>query len=296
MNTESRSNINTFLPYGFVLLQGLLYGFGDPISKAAYETMPVYSLLTVRYTIAFLFLLIIGRKGFFKEVRRTNITVWILPSICIGLAYVVGNIALVLTEATSVAFLRQLATVFTPILAFMFYRKAYGWRHVPVQIAVIAGLYLMCGLGGLSGFGLGEIAALVAAVTAAGALVFGEKALESMSVVTLTTLQCGVSALMALILAIADEGGVHMGAATPKIWLIIVYLAILCTVAGYFLQNAAMRSISSSSVALLQCFCPVMTAMFSLAILGEKLNFVGIIGAFIILACCAIETVFPRNS
>ena len=30
-----------------ILLQSVLYGFGDPISKAAYETMSVYSLMTV---------------------------------------------------------------------------------------------------------------------------------------------------------------------------------------------------------------------------------------------------------
>ena len=35
-----------WLPIGFILLQSLLYGFGDPISKSAYEVLPVYSLLT----------------------------------------------------------------------------------------------------------------------------------------------------------------------------------------------------------------------------------------------------------
>ena len=38
--------------YLFVLLQGLIYGFGDPISKAAYEILPVYSLLSLRYLLA----------------------------------------------------------------------------------------------------------------------------------------------------------------------------------------------------------------------------------------------------
>ena len=44
---------------GLILLQSVLYGFGDPISKAAYETMSVYSLMTVRYAIAVAALLLV---------------------------------------------------------------------------------------------------------------------------------------------------------------------------------------------------------------------------------------------
>lgn len=48
---------------GLILLQSVLYGFGDPISKAAYETMSVYSLMTVRYAIAVAALLLVcGRR------------------------------------------------------------------------------------------------------------------------------------------------------------------------------------------------------------------------------------------
>lgn len=35
-------------PMSLILLQDILYGLGDPISKYAYESIPVYSLLTIR--------------------------------------------------------------------------------------------------------------------------------------------------------------------------------------------------------------------------------------------------------
>ena len=38
-----------WLPFLFIFLQSVLYGLGDPISKSAYEVLPVYSLLTARY-------------------------------------------------------------------------------------------------------------------------------------------------------------------------------------------------------------------------------------------------------
>lgn len=284
-----------WLPYLFIFLQSALYGFGDPISKAAYEVMPVYSLLTVRYLIALLFLLVVFGRRILRGLKTASPKDWLLPSLCIGGAYVVGNIALELTAATSVAFLRSLATVMTPLLALAVYRRTFSKKHIPIQILVVVGLYLLCGLGGLSGFGLGEIFALLCALLLAGSLIFGERALEKMDPVTLTALQTAASVLMAALCALIFDGGWHFSGASPSVWGIIVYLAILCTVAGYLLQNAALRFLSSRTVALLQCFCPVMTAFFSRLVLGESLSAAGMAGALLILLCVVAETLLKED-
>ena len=293
------------IPYCLVLLQGVLYGFGDPISKAAYEVMPVYSLLTVRYLIATCFLMLFFAKPVLRGLKESSVREWMLPSVCIAAGYIAGNIALDLTAATTVAFLRSLLTVMTPILAFICYKKKYYWSHLPILVAVVIGMYLLCGMGGLGKFGAGEIWSLACAALEAGALVFGEKALQNTSPLSLTTVQCGMSCAMALICALLFEGGVQVhgdsaaltsgGMSMTMVWLTIVYLAILCTVAGYFLQNVAMKKISSSSVALLQCFCPVMTALFSRIILAEKLSVAGNIGAAIILICVIAESLIQNK-
>lgn len=147
-----------WLPFFFIFLQSVLYGFGDPISKAAYEVLPVFSLLTVRYGIAFLFLLLIFNKRIVQGIKAASLKDWLLPSLCIGGSYVLSNIALELTAATSVAFLRSLSTIMTPLLALAVYRKKFGKKHVPVQLLL------------------------------AGSLIFGEKALDRVDPVTLTAL------------------------------------------------------------------------------------------------------------
>ena len=279
-----------WLPIGFILLQNTLYGFGDPISKAAYEVLPVYSLLSARYGIALAFLLLCFGRRILRGLKACSWRDWLLPSLCIGGAYVVGNIALVLTAATAVAFLRSLSTVMTPLLAWVLFRRRLGIRHIPVLVLSVVGLYLLCGLGGLSGFGLGEILALVTALLLSGALIFGEKAVERVDPITLTAVQTAASVAMALVCALVVEKGIHLEAATGKHWAIIVYLALACTVAGYLLQNAALGTLSARVVALLQCICPVMTALFSFLLLGEQLSPVGLIGAAILLGCVAAET------
>ena len=70
------------IPYALILLQSLLYGFGDPISKAAYERMPVCSLLAVRYSVAFAFLMLIGGRRVVRELRNLRSAAWIAPSAC----------------------------------------------------------------------------------------------------------------------------------------------------------------------------------------------------------------------
>ena len=293
MASRSRSK---WFPCFLILLQSLLYGFGDPISKFAFDVMPVYSMLSLRYTMALAVLLLLFGKRIWNGLRQCSVKDWILPTLCMAGAYVVNNIALDLTAATSVAFLRSLATVMTPLLALAAYRRTYRWQHIPIQCLVVVGLYLLCGLGGLSGFGLGEVLSLLSALLLAGSLVFGEHALERVDPITLSTLQVAASVLMAAICAPIFNGGLHLELTTPTIWAIITYMAIGCTLAGYLLQNAALTTRSSRTAALLQCACPVLTAVFSRFVLDERLSVAGIIGAVIILICVVAETLMEDDT
>lgn len=295
MNPTTQTKTFQWLPIAFILLQSTLYGFGDPISKAAYEVVPLYALLAARYTIAFLFLMAIFGKRVIRGLKACSVKDWLLPSLCIAGGYIATNIAIVFTTATATAFLRSLSTVMTPLLALVIFRKRFNRKHIPVLLLVVVGLYLLCGRGGLTGFGIGEIFGLLSALLLAGSLVFGEKALDKVDPVALTTVQTAMSVVLTTLCAFLLEGGIHLESAGTTEWLIIVYLAILCTVAGYLLQNAALRSISSRMVALVQCTGPVMTAFFSFLILGERLNLAGLTGAAILLACVVAETLMKDD-
>lgn len=272
-------------PEALIILQSIVYGFGDPISKIAFEVTPVYSMMTVRYSIAFFVCLVLFRRRIVKTLRTVPVRAWLIPGLCIGLTYLLNNVALALTDATSVAFLRSLSVVFTPAFAYIIYRTRYSRLHILLQIMVLPGLYLLCVRGGLSGFGAGEIVTLAAAVFAAGALVFSRNYLEMVDPVSLTALQGGCSAALALAGSLIFEGGIHLERTTPQAWLIILYLAIACTFLGYLMQNLALTRISERSVAMLQTLCPVMTAVFAYLLLGEKLSAAGIAGAAIIIIC-----------
>lgn len=278
-------------PEALIVLQSIVYGFGDPISKIAFEVTPVYSMMSVRYSIAFIVCFVLFRKRIIETVKTVPVRAWLIPGVCIGLTYLLNNVALSLTDATSVAFLRSLSVVITPVFAFLIYHTSYKWQHIALQILVLPGLYLLCVRGGLSGFGIGEVVTLGAAAFWAGALVFTKGYIETVDPISLTSLQAGCSAALAIAGSLIFEGGIHTETTTPAAWLIILYLAIACTFLGYLMQNLALTKISDRSVALLQTLCPVMTAIFSFFLLGEKLSAAGIFGAAIIIICVVASTV-----
>ncbi|MFR3390168.1 MAG: EamA family transporter [[Clostridium] scindens] len=61
------------------------------------------------------------------------------------------------------------------------------------------------------------------------------------------------------------------------------------------LQNFALSWSPPSLVSMVQCSQPVLTAIISFLLLGERLGTLGLIGAFIILACTLAESIKSRN-
>ena len=94
-------------PEALIILQSIIYGFGDPISKIAFEVTPVYTMMSVRYLIAFVICAVIFRKRILNTLRTVPVKAWLIPGVCIGMSYLLNNVALSMTDATSVAFLRS---------------------------------------------------------------------------------------------------------------------------------------------------------------------------------------------
>ena len=159
MNTKwlRNANITTRVAVMLILLQGVLYGLGEPVSKAVFAVMPVYSMISIRYVVALIVLMLCFGREIVDGYKKCSVRDWLPPSLCMGFTCLFNNMALELTTATTISFLRSLSTVITPLLAVILLHRRYSWKHFPIQVFVVVGLYLMCGVGNISGFGLGEV-------------------------------------------------------------------------------------------------------------------------------------------
>ena len=284
-------SVNKYKYMGFILLQSVIYGFGNPLTKIAFKSITPFWSLSVRFTIAFIvFMLFFGRRiiGSLKSVEPK---VYLPAGICMATAYITCNLALSWTSATNVGFLMSLPVIFAPILALLIYKVKYRLIHIPVQIVVVIGLYLLCFDGEKLVFGKGEITALITAISIAGALVFGEESLKQLDAVAVSAVQAGITALISLPCTLIFENTEILVHVTIPAWLVVLYLAIFCTNIAYMLQNSALKYISASTVSMLQCTQPILTAIISYLLLREKLSTLGIIGAAIIIVCIIAENI-----
>ncbi len=275
-----------------IVIQSILYGIMDVVSKQAYQIMSVYCFLFLRYVLATAIMLALWGKQIFSELRRASASSYIVPGLCMSSAFIFSNLALRFTSATNMSFIRSLSALIAPLLALLFFGQRYRIKDVLLQLFMLVGLYLLCAKGGLGRFGMGEVFTLIAATLVAGSLVFGKTALDHISAKTLSFVQtalavvfCGISMLI--------SGSMHelMLAGSLRMILYLLYAAIGCTIIGYLLQNVALVHISAKQVGIVQCLYPIATALVAYSVLGEKLSLLGVLGAVIITVCVLLENI-----
>ena len=114
------------LPYALlILLQSVLYGFGNPLSKIGFESITVLWCLGIRFSgAAALMLLLFGRRTV-RTLRAAPLKAWLPCSLAMAAAYASCNMALQFTTATNVGFLMSLPVLFTPALARLVLKRPY---------------------------------------------------------------------------------------------------------------------------------------------------------------------------
>lgn len=284
-----RKTMKKFKYITFILLQSLVYGVGNPLTKVAYGSITPFWLLTVRFAMAFFIFMIFYGKSIVRQVRTVRRSLWLPSSLCCAGAYISCNVALSLTSATNVGFIMSLPVLFAPVLSVLVFRKKYEFRKLPVQLLMIVGLFLLCCSGGTFSFGAGEFLALLDAVFLAGVLVFGERAMQEMDVITVTALQTGVTCGLSFAGALLFDDLAVLGRIQPEAWMVAVYLAVFCTVIAYLLQNEAVKHLSASTVSMIQCTQPILTAAVAYVLLKEHLSGPGLLGAALIIGCLLID-------
>jgi drug/metabolite transporter (DMT)-like permease len=205
-----------------IVLQCVIYGIGNPITKIAFESITPFWCLAFRFTLATLVLAAVAGRKSVAELRAARPGDWIPAALCTAGAYIGCNIALDLTTATMVGFLISLPVLFVPFLAVFVLHRPYRWAFLPAQLAVVAGLYLLCSNGGAFSFGAGEALGLLVAVCMAGTLVWGERSLRNLSPLAVSFAQVAVTAVFSVFGALLFERGTDLAAVRPAAWLVIL--------------------------------------------------------------------------
>lgn len=282
---------NTLIGGGMVLLQTLFWGIGNPLLKYALSVMPLYWCLTLRFLPTALLTYIIFRpdmKVLFEHKKLFRRTVGL--SIVTAAAYILANLGLKYTSATTAGFLMSIAVLFTPFVAWLMYRKPIkAFSLIPIGIVTV-GMFLISFDGSGISLGWGEFFAALSSVASAMQYAMSVETLEEVPPISLTVFQTGFVGLVTLTLALCTENASALTAAPMNSYLVIVYLVIFATLIAYILQNYALQRISAVYASLMYCVEPVFTAAASYVVLHEVLTVPGWIGAILILGSAVLAT------
>lgn len=143
-----------------VVVQTVIFGFGNVITKFAYESVTPLWCMVLRFGLALAF----GPR-MVRELRGAKLDDWAPTAACLAVGYIACNLALDVTTATNVGFLVALPVVFAPFIAQVVRHVRYPRAMIPFQVAVVGGLYLLCCNGGSFSFGAGVILVAVVGAT-----------------------------------------------------------------------------------------------------------------------------------
>ncbi|AAF11939.1 DMT family transporter [Deinococcus radiodurans] len=194
--------------------------------------------------------------------------------------YGTQTIALQTTTANRAAFFTALSVVLVPVWLTLVQRRrmpAVLWAALPLAVA---GLALLSWEGGA--WVSGDAWALACAVTYAGFILALEKLASRHAALPFTLAQVLSVALVAWGWALLSGAPLWPPQAA---WAPLFYLGVVATAGTTLLQTLGQRHVSAAEASLIYALEPVSAALFSFALIGERVGARGALGgALVVLA------------
>ena len=283
--TQAGLSKHRYLAIGLSLAVTIIWSSTFVIVKIGLETLGPLTIAGLRYFIGALVLLpfMLFQKSQRKPITRN---LW-LRLILIGISsYTIANGALFwglqFIPATTGSFLLSMMPLFVLVGGAVFLKELpTRWQLFGVVLSLLgSGLFFS------SGLDLGETRGMWIVVIGLfgfmsfiliGRGVAREKILDTL---TLTTLPLFIGGAVTIILALFLEGIPQF---TRIGLLAVLWLAVINTALGYFLYNHALRDLTALEMNTIMNLSPLMTALLSWLILGDKLRIIQLTGMIVVI-------------
>lgn len=261
-------------------------------NKIALAGMSPFTLLAVRFLLAFAVLLVVFRRRLAQLNRRTA-----LYGLALGASYFLMMTAelhsLQLLPSSKVSFLENTSIVFVPLI------EALLARRLPRPVSLLSAACAFAGVsllsmytGGIS-FGAGEMLCLGAALCRTAAVILTDRFARREDPVLTGVFEIGFIGLFGLSTAFLLETPalptqpLHIGA--------LLALTLICTVVGYTFQPLCQRYTTAERTSLFSALMPLCAGVLGMVFLGENLGAQGLFGAALILLAIFIAS-YHRTS
>ena len=271
---------------GILILVTLCWGVSYLLMDISLEELDPFTLNAFRFLGAFAIAALVSFKKI-RTVNKTTLKYSLLVGFALVFVYVGATFGVKYTSLSNSGFLCALTVVFTPILAWLFFKKAPGKKLTFVVILCFIGIALLT-LGDDFSINMehlkGDMLCLMCAVAYAADLLLTEKAVshEEVDAYNLGVFQLGVTGALNLIMALIVE--TPQAPQTMEVWSAVIFLSVFCTGVAFVLQPVAQQYTTASHVGVIFTLEPVFAAVVAYFFAGEILSFKAYLGAALMLA------------
>jgi drug/metabolite transporter (DMT)-like permease len=270
-----------------LLLVAAVWGASYLAAKDITTARTVIAVLVLRFGVVLPVLAVAGRRS----LRRLTAAQWrgagVLGLILSGI-FLLETYGVVHTSATNAGLIISLTMIFTPLAEAAVTRVRPSRTFLAAAGLSVLGVVLLTQSAGFTRPSSGDLLMLLAALarTVHVLAMSRIRSVQGADALSLTTVQLGAAvAVFAVLSAGADTTPWRAaGDFAAREWAGLLFLSAFCTLFAFFVQMWAVRRTSPSRVSLLLGTEPLWAAAAGIALGGERLGAVGLLGAALVLA------------
>ncbi|MFC7264790.1 DMT family transporter [Streptomyces lutosisoli] len=270
-----------------VLLVAVVWGASYLAAKDITTARTVIAVLVLRFAVVLPVLVTAG----WRSLRALTAAQWrgagVLGLILSGI-FLLETYGVVHTSATNAGLIISLTMIFTPLAE----AAVTGVRPSRAFLAAagvsVLGVVLLTQGGGFTRPSAGDLLMLLAALarTVHVLAMSRIKSVQGADALSLTTVQLGAAVAVFAVLSTGADATPWSTAAGfgAREWAGLLFLSAFCTLFAFFVQMWAVRRTSPSRVSLLLGTEPLWAAGAGIALGGERLGALGLMGGVLVLA------------
>lgn len=277
---------------GALLLITVFWGLDFVIAKDALEQLTPYWYLGMRFIIATFFMVIFFHRQL-KTISKEDIKGGLVIGLCLFAAFTTQTIGLVYTTPSKSGFISGTYCVLVPFLAYFITKVFPGWYQVAGAVITFLGLGLVSFEKNFT-VNYGDILTLICAAFFALQIIYIGYYVKKSNPINVAVIQTAVVGLLSAIMAVCLEPIVPV--LELKIWLSVLYAALVCTACAFAVQNLAQQYTVSTHAAVILCSESVFAGVFSVLLWGETLTFRTLFGFVLIFIGILVTELLPFST
>jgi drug/metabolite transporter (DMT)-like permease len=259
----------------------VVWGWTFVLVKDAITQYPTLPFLELRFLLAVLVMVALVRR----LPTRRELMVGLTAGAVLAGGYLFQTLGLATTSPGNAGLITGLFVVFTPLIDRIFGVSLHR-RTIVAAVCALIGVALLTG--GPSGFGIGDLLVMVAAILLALHIVLLSRWSPGLPAAPLAMLQMGTCALI-----FTAGGSWSLRPPTAGVWVAILITGVFASALAFYVQTWAQAHLDASRTALILATEPAWAVVASVVLAGQRFGLIQAAGAALVLGAILGHELVP---